>query len=265
MTAAEDSLRAGDLTAALAQLQADIRQRPADPALRVFLAQLLVVLGQWDRASTQLTVVGELDALALPMVHLARTAIRCELFRREVFAGARSPLILGEPEPWIAQLVQALSLDAACRPADAADLRAMALEGAVAVPGSVDGRQFPWIADADTRLGPVLEVILNGSYYWVPLSRIQHLKLEAPEDLRDLVWMPAQFTWANGGEAVGLVPVRYPGTELESDDALRLSRKTVWVEPAPDVFHGFGQRLLATDADEFALLDVRDIEIAAPA
>jgi protein involved in temperature-dependent protein secretion len=44
---AEQYLKAGNLSEALAQLQADIK-------LRTFLFQLLSVLGQWERALTQL-------------------------------------------------------------------------------------------------------------------------------------------------------------------------------------------------------------------
>ncbi|HEV2702964.1 MAG TPA: tetratricopeptide repeat protein, partial [Steroidobacteraceae bacterium] len=66
---AEAAFRAGDLAGALAALQLEVRGRPQDLKLRIFLAQLLMVLGQWDRALTQLSVVAELDALTLPMVH----------------------------------------------------------------------------------------------------------------------------------------------------------------------------------------------------
>jgi type VI secretion system protein ImpE len=70
--------------------------------------------------------------------------------------------------------------------------------------------------------------------------------------------MPAQFTWANGGESVGLIPARYPGTTRSTDPLLQLGRRTEWQEVA-GVTVGLGQRMLATDAGEFALLDVRQI------
>jgi type VI secretion system protein ImpE len=81
--------------------------------------------------------------------------------------------------------------------------------------------------------------------------------------LRDLVWLPAEFTWVNGGEAVGLIPVRYPGSEASTDDALRLSRKTEWVPLGESGFAGRGQRMLATNAAEMPLLDVREIALRA--
>ena len=46
-----DALRTGDLAQALADLQNDVRSSPDDPRHRVFLFQLLAVLGNWDRAT----------------------------------------------------------------------------------------------------------------------------------------------------------------------------------------------------------------------
>ena len=49
-SSAEACLREGRLDEALETLQADIRRRPQDKALRVFLFQLLAVNGAWERA-----------------------------------------------------------------------------------------------------------------------------------------------------------------------------------------------------------------------
>ena len=89
---------------------------------------------------------------------------------------------------------------------------------------------FEWIADADSRLGPVLEVVINGRYGWVPFSELTQVTIEAPADLRDMVWAPAQLSLLNGGQTVALVPARYPGTGSAADAALQLSRKTEWLE-----------------------------------
>src|ERR1043165_5642796 len=65
--AAEQSLKDGDPAAALAQLQEQVRAKPADAKLRVFLFQLLCVLGQWDRALNQLSVASSLDPEAVAL------------------------------------------------------------------------------------------------------------------------------------------------------------------------------------------------------
>jgi type VI secretion system protein ImpE len=141
------------------------------------------------------------------------------------------------------------------------EMRQRALDEAPATAGSIDGRPFEWIADADARLGPMLELILNGKYYWVPFAHIRALYLDEPTDLRDVVWLPAQVQWSNGGEAVGLVPVRYPGSESAEDSAVRLARKTDWLPRGDNLTVGLGQRLLATDADDSPLLATRTILI----
>jgi len=257
----EELLREGEPEAALAALEARVRGEPANPKLRVFLFQVLCVLGDWERARAQLKALAELDPGSLALVHAYGATISCELLRREVFAGVRTPLLLGEPLPWVALLLQALAVAGQGRAADAKALRAEALEQARAVPGAIDGETFDWLADADSRLGPVCEAVIEGSYYWVPFERLRSLALEAPSDLRDVVWMPSQLGLTNGGQAAALIPARYPGSESDKDGLIRLGRKTEWDEVAPETFHGRGQRMFATDSGEYALLSVRRIEL----
>ena len=146
-----------------------------------------------------------------------------------------------------------------------AKLRAEALEAAPTTPGRLNGRQFEWIADADARIGPMLEAIINGRYFWVPFSRIAEMLVEEPEDLRDLVWLPAELKWTNGGEAVALIPARYPGSEASGDSQIQLGRKTEWVSHGGDQYTGLGQRVLVTDQDEISLLEIRNIVLQIPA
>jgi type VI secretion system protein ImpE len=262
---AELALREGDPAGALEQLQEEVRQRPADAPLRIFLFQLLCVLGQWERALNQLKVATGLDAGALAMAQMYGEAIRCEAVRREVFGGRKSPVIFGQPEPWLAMLIESLLLAGRGESAQSEQMRQRAFEEAETSPGDLDGRPFDWIGDADSRLGPVLEAVINGRYYWVPFARLRRVTMEAPEDLRDVVWMPAQLQFENGGEAVALVPTRYPGSESSTDGLIALARKTVWSEVAPDVHHGLGQRMLTTDAGDAPILEIRTLTIAAGA
>jgi type VI secretion system protein ImpE len=284
---ADQLLRDGKLDEALAALQQQVRAAPADSKLRVFLFQLLAVQGQWDRALTQLNVAGEMDAAHLAMVQTYREGIRCELLRAEIFAGKRSPLIFGEPDEWLALLMQALKLITEGNYQAGADLRDKAFEAAPTTSGTLsipdpDGTTppvasadqllksenqarkevaFEWLADADSRLGPVVEAVVSGRYYWIPLHRIKQIDIEAPADLRDVVWTPVHFVWANGGDNVGLIPTRYADSEKSSDPLIRLARKTDWQELAPGLFAAQGQRMLATDAGEYPLMDIRQIRL----
>lgn len=259
---AEQALRDGDPQRALKLLQDQIRSAPADAKLRVFLFQLLSVLGQWERALNQLTVSGELDASTLAMVQTYREAIQCERLREEVFRGRRVPLLFGEPEAWVALLIEALLREGQGAAGDARKLREQAFEQAPSTGGTIDGKPFAWLADADMRLGPVLEAVINGRYYWVPMVHLAKITIEAPVDLRDCAWTAVHVEFTNGGESVALIPTRYAGTDL-TQSALALARKTEWNEPQPGFYTGSGQRLFTTDVGDFGLMDVRSIVFGA--
>jgi type VI secretion system protein ImpE len=258
-SAAEQSLRDGDPFNALKLLQAQVRGSSADPKLRVFLFQLLSVLGQWERAHNQLDVAATLDPAALAMAQTYRDALHCEGLRAQVFEGRKSPMVFGEPEQWLAFLIESLLLTGRGQTKEAAQMRARAFDEAPASSGTLNGTPFAWIADADMRLGPVLEAVINGRYYWVPFNRLSKIAIEEPTDLRDVVWTPAHLLLENGGEAYALVPTRYAGTEKLEEAELVLARKTTWQERAPEFFCGTGQRVLSTDGGEVSLMDVRDI------
>ena len=258
---ADELIRAGQLDAGLAVLQTEIRNQPQDSRLRICLFQLNCVLGRWDKALTQLQVIASLNAEAMLLAQIFRPVIACELLRREVFAGKRTPIIFGEPAAWLGALVQANELTAKGEFAAAAELRQKALEEAPPSAGKLNGEPFEWIADADSRLGPVLEAFVDGKYYWIPFNRIAKIETEKPADMRDLVWLAAQFTWTNGGSAPGHIPTRYSGSETAADSQLQLARKTEW-QSQGDAFFGLGQRTLATDANDYPLLECRSLELS---
>ncbi|MEM9048508.1 MAG: type VI secretion system accessory protein TagJ [Pseudomonadota bacterium] len=259
---AEDLLRSGDVAGARDALQNAVRSKPQDARLRIFLFQLLCITGEWERAVRQLKVSAELDPTAEPMARAYRETIICELYREKVFAGDKAPLIFGEPNRWIALLIEALKPMASGDVAKAAALRAEAFQMAPATAGAADGQAFGWIADADMRLGPVLELIVDGKYFWAPFSSIGSMRFEAPKDLRDRVWTAVEICTVSGGEVMGFIPTRYPGS-VKGGDPLKLATATEWRDAGEATFLGLGQRLFATDRDDLPLMDLRHVALSA--
>jgi type VI secretion system protein ImpE len=255
---ADESLRAGRLEEALAALQDQVRKAPNNQQYRVFLFQLLSVLGQWDRALMQLKVAADLDPQNSVMMQTYREALKCEVLRSQVFRGQKSPLIFGKPEGWVAFLVEALRLDAEGKFEQAKQLRDRAFDQAEPTSGTIDDQKFAWLADGDTRLGPMIEVILNGRYYWMPLRRLRSIKMEKPTDLRDMVWTAATLLLSTGAETVAFIPTRYAGSEAHEDGKIRMARSTDWIDRGGNLF-GVGQRIWYTDVGEHPMLDARNI------
>jgi len=254
----EELLRAGDPGAALAALQDQVRSNPSDARLRVFLFQLMTVNGQWQRAAKQLSVLEDMDESTLAMVRTYEDVINCERHREAVFSGRVRPLVMGEPEPWVAQLIEAQHALATGDLERFETLNGEALEAAPALSGRINDEPFEWLADADRRFGPVFEMIFNQHYYWVPSGRIKSIKTEAPEDLRDLVWLPAEVTWSNGGQIMVMMPARYPNIGAAEGQQL-LGQHTNWVVHSEGFEEGVGQRMFATDSADYPMLQVRSI------
>lgn len=265
------ALQNGNLELCLNELKKEIRVAPADAEKRVFLFQLYSILGDWDKAQTQLDVCRELDGQHLPMAQTYEQVLQCEKLRAAVFKGQQSATVLGQPAQWVGILQEALKLAAAADWAGFSAMQQEAFGQAVMTSGQVyleskdaqgepsEGIPFEWIADSDMRIGPLLEAVVNGRYFWVPFDNIVSIEIDKPVDLRDLVWTPARFVWKNLGEAVGFIPTRYPGSESTTDDRLRLAGMTQWEEPTAGVYVGLGMRTISTDTVDFPVAEIRRI------
>src|SRR5262249_62264589 len=124
----------------------------------------VALTGQAERPLARPTMEGKLDPGALEMVKMYRAAIRAEALSGEMFAGRRTPVVFGEPEPWVALMLEALKCSGEGREPQATELRAQALEQAPALSGRVvtastpasgdeppAGDPFEWLADAPCR------------------------------------------------------------------------------------------------------------------
>ena len=262
----QDALRSGDLSACKTAQMERVKAAPGDAKERAFISQIFMVEGDWDRAIKQLQMLADLQPDAIDLVTDYCAALAAEKTRIEVMAGRAAPSIMGEPGAWLAKLVEALRLDAAGASAEAFTLRGEAFAEAPASPGEIDGTRFNWLSDADNRLGPVLEAVMNGEYHWIPFNAIATLKFEPPKDLRDVVWTIGIITLTNGGEWPILVPTRYPASDTlaGAEDVHALARQTDWSVLHEDHYAGVGQRMFATDETDIALLDVRELSFDQP-
>jgi type VI secretion system protein ImpE len=241
------------------QAIARVKAKPQDPLARTGLFRMFSLTGQWDRAATQLETALQLDAGLALYARAFEGCLLCEKLRQQVFQGKHSPVFLGEPEQWLALLLQSLKTDQA---AAKTGLIEQAFDAAASPKGKVNGTTFDWIADADSRLGPTLELFIDEKYFWVPFSNIESITFNPPDDLIDTVWQSAEVTFTNGGSKSGYIPVRYPGSEASQDEAIILGRSTELHAMADQSEYvvGLGQRCFITDQAEYDFLQIRSIE-----
>jgi type VI secretion system protein ImpE len=236
---------------------AQVKAKPTDADLRIGLFRLFSLTGQWDRAVTQLTAAMELKAENALYSKAFLACIACERFRAEVFLGKRMAMLVGEPAPWIGLMGKALE---ATDPAAKINWWDQALEDAPTASGTLNGEPFDWIADADSRLGPILEAFIDGKYYWLPFSQLQSVKFQAPVDLIETIWQSAEIEFENGGTKSVYLPARYPGSEQSLDPRIVRGAQTEWTVLSEQYALGLGQKLLVTDGQELPLLECRQLE-----
>lgn len=232
----QELYRAGELGQAIKALGEELRSHPLDAKRRTFLFELLCFAGEFDRAEKHLDVLQGQDQKASIGTLLYRSALHAERIRQEMFRTGQMPV--GES--------------------------ASAPTGG----GTWNDTRFEMLTDADPRIGDHIEVFIAGSYTWVPTQYIERLEIQAPENLRDLLWARARidcspkFRLQELGEV--LLPVISPLSYLSSDDAVRLGRTTVWEDQEDGGEHPLGQKMLLVDGEEIPLLEFRSIVWAPP-
>jgi type VI secretion system protein ImpE len=232
---AQTLLKDGRLADAIELLGAELRGNPTDAQRRTFLFELLAFAGEHQRAERQLDVLARGGAEAEMGTLLYRAALAADGQRRAMFAGDDLP---ATPAP-------------------------------TPVRGTLNGRPFASIEDADPRIGARLEVFAAGRYLWLPLAHVASVRMGPPSRLRDLLWAPATirtgpaFRDVELGEV--LLPVLTPDASAHPDPAVRLGRVTDW-RTLPDGREApVGQKLLLVDGEELPILELRELVIDATA
>ena len=223
--------KAGELGQAIKALGEELRSQPLDAKRRTFLFELLCFAGEYDRAEKQLDVLEGQNPKSSMGILMYRSAIHAERTRREMFLKGEFP---------------------------AKDVSHAATAG-----GTFNDEPFEALADADGRIGDHLEVFIAGGYTWIPTKYVEHLEIEPPTTLRDLLWARARiqaspaFRLQDLGEV--LLPVIAPLSYLSSDDLVKLGRLSVWEDDESAGERLVGQKLLLVDGEEIPILEARSI------
>jgi type VI secretion system protein ImpE len=230
---AHELFKAGRLDEAIESLGAGLRSDPTDAQRRIFLFELLCFAGNYARAEKQLDVLAERSQQAEMGTLLYRSALHADQLRQQMFARGEYPM--GGPPP-------------------------------ARVTGTINGRAFETLEDADPRIGPRLEVFAAGQYMWLPLEHVASVSMPAPTRLRDLLWAPAVVRAGPGFRGIELGEVLLPAiTPLawqHPSAAVRLGRVTEWRELDGGGEAPVGQKMLLVDGEEFPFLELRELEIA---
>jgi type VI secretion system protein ImpE len=256
-------LQGQTLQGALMRAQDLVKHKPADVTARWGLFELLCVLSDWQRALKQLQICVKLDPSLEHTAQMLRDLIAASVLRKQVWLGEQQPVPVVDLPPWMADLAMALAHHARGQTTDEDAARHAAFAAAPLAAGqfvlrSGESHAFDFITDTDTRLGPVCEVMVAGSYRWLAFSDIASIKLNAPKKLLDLVWLPVQMVLHHSPlDMNAFIPSRYQellpladtgeaNADAGAGDALLLARQTQWQEMGETGVYAQGQKTWMT-------------------
>lgn len=249
--------REGDLQGAIDALTQSVKARPADTALRMLLAEHLMLNGDLERADRLFDLAGTQDPSWIPMAALGRQLVRAEQARQDFYRTGGLPELLAEPTPAVETALKAVVMAREGAAAEALALLESGPEPDV-VRGTYNGAPFDGVCDLDPLTAPVLEVLANnGRFFWIPWSRVREIVLKPIERVRDIGWRPAEVEIIDGPTGVVYLPAIYP---FSATAEARLGRMTDWVE-TDGLSRGAGQRCLLVGDEEIGLHDLQTLSL----
>jgi type VI secretion system protein ImpE len=130
------------------------------------------------------------------------------------------------------------------------------------VTGTYDGTQsFGTFQDIDDVCAPLVEFITEaGDYHWVTVGDISLLDLRPLQRPRDLIWRPSRLEVRDGPAGDVYLPALYISDSPDTEDAIRLGRRTEWRETRGGPVRGVGQRTFLVGDDDVPFHELRRVE-----
>lgn len=257
-------LNHASLTDIRAQLLTQLHDTPEEMHLRWRLFQVLCLLGEWKSALKQLQTCAAFEFITEATAQALRSLIQAEQQRIAILGGQHLPTWYQQTCPeWAHAFIEALAVAAANTDeaiADADMIRMDAMKNIPDIAGETHLGTFTWISDSDSRLGPVVELVIGGQLQLVPFNQIHHMQWQPPKGLLDLVWTPVTVTFQDGMTIESFMPTRYAISNTTNDQA-KMSRITEWSSVGETTVIGIGQKVWMTNEGDMSLCDLRHLLI----
>jgi len=259
-TTASSLYQQGKLHEAIAAMEAEVKQKPADVDRRGFLAELLCLAGELERAEKQLEVLVRTAPDRQVGVSLFRQLVHAEQARQDFFRQGRLPELVEKPDARMELRLKAAVAERAGDRAGAGRLLDEMEAARKPVAGDLDGAPFSDLRDLDDLVADSLELLTStGKYFLVPLARVESIELRKPERPRDLLWRRALVQVTDGPEGEVYLPAIYAASYGKDDVPFQLARQTEWTERSGGPVRGKGLRTFLIGDDARTLLELGTI------
>jgi type VI secretion system protein ImpE len=256
----KDLIKKGKLAEARSILVAAVKNHPGDTASRTLLFQVLLFLGEWDKAQRHLEVLGAGDVQTEAGIAPYQNLLKCERERIEVVSGKTMPSFLPATPTYFSDYYRACQQLQTNLDGKGQEIYEAMAAQIPQVAGTVNGVEFSGMRNTDDVLAFALEVFAHDRYFWVPFEAIREIIVTPPQTLLDLMWISASITTWSGLSMNGYLPVLYPDSWKHDNEQVKIGRMTDWFTPSGSCVRGAGQQVFVFGDHDISILELRDIQ-----
>ena len=260
MNEAKTLLESGNLKGATEAALGLVKSNPTDAHARIFLFELSIFAGDWERAKRQLDVIGHQDTTAMIGSKIYEQCVLAEGKRADFFAKGAKPEFLATPPDYVYGILTANNLVREGDLTKAREILDQVEEQRPAFACKVNGLEVADFRDYNDLTSGILEVIIKDSYVWVPFEQIERITFDAPKSQRDYFWRQATLATDNGTNGDVFVPALYNDSWRSGDDAIRLGKAADWRDLGEEIYVGEGAKLFAVGAEHKTIFDLNELE-----
>ncbi|MCU0239005.1 MAG: tetratricopeptide repeat protein [Pyrinomonadaceae bacterium] len=257
---AKAQLDAGDLGGAIQTALNVVKANPTNISARIFLFELSLFSGDWERAERQLDTIGLQDANAMIGSLTYRLCIEAERKRQKLFSNGLKPEFLQSPPDYIYGLFGAVNRVREGKLAEAREILDKVEEQRPAFACKVNGTDAEDFRDYNDLTSCVLEAFVKDSYVWIPFEEIVQIEFEKPKSLRDLFWLQAKIETSDGSNGEMFIPTLYVNSFKNDNDQIRLGRMTDWLDLGEDLYAGEGMKTFFINGESRGILELEKVE-----
>lgn len=254
----------GELARARQELIQGVKKDPANTSFRTQLFQVLVFLGEWDKALVHLKAMPKKGKDSQMGHEVYANLIRAEKERTEVINLKKQPSFLPKRPAYADLYLKARALaDGGEKVLAEKNLNEID-ETRPLVSGTFQNKDFSGFSNTDPLLANFIEIMEYERYLWIPVEELREMIVSKPQTLMDTVWARGSITTWTGLTMGCFFPVLYPLSHTHEDDRIKMGRMTDWQSPGVSYDRASGQQVFQVGEKDVPILEMENIQFNLP-
>jgi len=254
-------IKSGQLQEARKILIENVKKNPENISDRRILLNVLIALGEWDKAEKHISIIKSLDNETDKNLQIYKNLIIGEKERQQMFENFNLPNCFPEAPKNFSDITELFRLIAKKNFFKASVLSEKIQNKSSVLKGTINGETFQEIKNIDYLIGSFIEAFIYDRYIWIPFESISILTCSEPKHFLDLIWILSKIETKNGFQIHAFLPALYTNSFRHNDNDFKLGKKTDYVYLGQSFIQGVGQQIIQIGGNDWPILQIRELII----